>query len=171
MNHVGWCGLLAAAVTFASTACSSGRPNDELLISEFQSGRKAYREVVETFLSSGLHRFEILSNGAWHSRPDVSFDGAKLARILGNDLRLNLVSVYFLVGSFDRVNEIAFFNYRSGMVFAGEHKGVVYVVDESVLSDVVGNLDAINRNDPNVAGKRFYRRIAEHWYLFYEYFP
>ncbi len=165
--------LWLLATGFILQGCGQNFPMDDELIYSFTTHRQAYQKVVDIFLEKGLYRFEIMSDGLVDVTPEKenSGDFLKIKKLLTEEISVNLVNAWAKKGTYDTISEIAFMNYRRGMVFSGEHKGIVYIVDDSSVKTIVDQLDILNRNDASINGKRIYKKIEPHWYVFYEYFP
>tara|TARA_B100000767_G_C19630649_1_gene478108 strand:+ start:78 stop:596 length:519 start_codon:yes stop_codon:yes gene_type:complete len=147
-------------------------PTDEHFKSLLEENKDSYQKAVDKFLSRNLYRLEIMSNGELNVMPvTVNVDGlADMKELLVDNLHVDLINTVAVNDSSDVTNEVAFFNYRRGLVFAGEHKGLVYIVDDSSVK-VMDQLDEIDRENEAIHGKRFYKVIEPNWYIFYEYFP
>jgi hypothetical protein len=164
--------VLIAIFIVGVTSCARAQlPLDSHLESMFKDERQQFGQAVELFLDAGLYRIE-------RFRGDVSFNPptanselvAQLGRLLSQDLQVDLINANAKDGEFDTVNEIAFMVFRRGLVFAGEHKGIVYVLDDAHV-DPIPSLDRIDTRLEQNQNKRLYKLIEPHWYIFYEYFP
>lgn len=172
MKH--WIYFLSTCLTVLPLAgCSQERmPTDEHLSELFEKRKDGYQEAADLVLSKNIYRLEVMSNGDLNLRPRT-IDASSLAGVkdlLTDNLNVRLINTVAESDTGDLTNEIAFFNYRRGLVFSGEHKGLVYVVDDTRIQ-VVDQLDKIDREDEAMQGKRLYKLIEPHWYIFYEYFP
>ena len=128
--------------------------------------------MVDIFLSKNIFRAELMSNGDFEVSPISLTPSATVGikEILRDDLGLDLINTYVKIGEDDVTNEIAFFYYRRGVVFAGENKGLAYIVEDNNVK-TVSQLNKIDRNDKEIYGKRLYKYLEPNWYIFYEYNP
>lgn len=165
--------LLLGFTLFPMAGCSKGSaPVDEYLKNQLKNKKSSYQTAVNKVLFNGFYRLEIMSDGELIAIPE-SVDIASLIglkELIQDDLNVNLINVDISNDSNDLIEEVAFFNYRRGFVFAGEHKGLVYVVNDSDIQPV-DQLDNIDKSDVELHGQRLYKYIEPHWYIFYEYFP
>ena len=165
--------LFLCLTLFPLASCSQENlPTDEHLKSLLEENKDSYQKAVDEVLSRNLYRLEIMSNGELNIMP-VTVDVGSLTgmkELLEDDLNVDLINTVAVNDSSDATNEVTFFNYRRGLVFAGEHKGLVYVVDDSSVK-ITDQLDEIDREDEAIHGKRLYKVIEPNWYIFYEYFP
>jgi len=155
---------------FLKGCSEQGFPRDKDLLLNFKNNKESYIQIVGIFLSREIYRFEIMSNGNVNVRPKVEVNESLLRKLVEKNISINLVGSVGEKDDYKKTKEISFFHYRRGLVFSGEHKGVVYVVDDKV-EQLVTQLDEIDRNNVSLYQKRLYKNIAPHWYIFYEYFP
>jgi len=143
-------------------------PSDEQLENEFKSKKKLYEGFVQEYLDKGLYRIEIFSEDKLLYLPKTINPASleKLKRQLEEQLELKLVSSFGLQENYKKTNEVYFVNYRRGLVFAGESKGLAYVIDETNI-ELVDDLDKINRKE--ISGKRLHKYIEPHWYIYFQY--
>jgi hypothetical protein len=165
--------LLLCLTLFPVVGCSQGKlPTDEHLKALLEENKGSYQNAVDKVLSRNLYRLEIMSNGELDVMP-ATVDANSLAgmkELLRDNLSVDLINTVAVNDASDVTNEVAFFNYRRGFVFAGEHKGLVYIVDDSSVK-ITDQLDEIDRENEAIHGKRLYKAIEPNWYVFYEYFP
>jgi hypothetical protein len=166
--------ILLFCLTFFSVAgCSQEKlPTDEHLKALLEENKGSYQKAVDEVLSKSLYRLEIMSSGELNVMP-ATVDANSLVgmkELLRNNLSVDLINTVSVNDAGDVTNEVAFFNYRRGLVFDGEHKGIVYIADDSSIK-ITDQLDEIDRENEAIHGKRLYKIIEPNWYIFYEYFP
>ncbi|MCK0536835.1 hypothetical protein [Alcanivorax quisquiliarum] len=159
-------------VYWSLVGCGQELPKDRYLQYLLEDKRESYLAVVDKVLEENIYRLEVTSNKEFYVEPAaINADSVVDMRELIEDrLGLDLINTIFADGAFGVINEVSFFNYRKGFVFSGEHKGIAYIVDESGI-EAVAQLDKIDKSDTSIHGKRLYKFLEPHWYIFYEYFP
>jgi hypothetical protein len=163
---------LIATLIVGTTSCARAQlPLDSQLQSMYEDEKQQFSQAVQIFLNAGLYRIERFRGDVSYNPPTANAQlVAQLDRLISQDLNVDLINANAKDGEFDAVNEIAFMVYRRGLVFAGEHKGIVYVVDDANV-DSVTSLDQIDTQEEQNQKRRLYKLIEPHWYIFYEYFP
>lgn len=171
--------LLLVAVLLVVQGCGSEKieiPTDDKLRNEFYANASYYHEVKSVLLSEGVYRVELFKDQLEilpKSQLENSERRLQLSKMLSDKLHVNLVSAKFKGSELKNINEVSFYNYRSGYAFGGQTKGVAYLVSEPSSSLIIENLDLYRAENWEkgslVSGQRVYSPLIENWYLFYEY--
>ena len=168
--------ILSFYFLLACNKVESNLPSDDLLQNVFLAKSPDFEEIKSVVLNNKVYRLA-LRKGELDMLPENILDKNnkdKILKLLKNNLDIDLVSIKFKKGSYDSINEVSFYSFRSGYVGGGQNKGVAYLVngvDEALL---VNDLDVYRQErwqkDALVSGKRVYKQLIDNWYLFYEYY-
>ncbi len=167
--------IIVGAMLYAVAGCS---PTDKKMISDlemeahFFEKETCYRNLIKEILDKKIYRME-LTEGKLEFMPAGSIPKGKesyISELMSECLGVSLVNAW-LNGS-NAKHEVAFYSLRKGFVFGGRGKGLVHLGFPPPIDRVVSDLDiyeaGIFSNEDFLQG-RVYKKIKEHWYIFFEY--
>lgn len=149
-------------------------PLDRDLEENYRLYREDYHRVAQDMVNRKIYRMEIGRDGTLSENPKVlqNAERGDYAKILRDRLKISLANPVFRKGSYDDIEEVYFYQFREGWVFGGQGKGVAFLGGTEPVNIVV-SLDALDsKRKDSVAtqsGNRVYKKLEDHWYLFYEY--
>lgn len=161
-------------ISVALTGCQgSAIPTDKELKNNFYESRIDYELIAKEVLRKNIRRIELHNNGSLEVIPntiDVSKDEV-YKKLFREKFAIDLLGASYKQGTDNEITEISFYQYRSGFVFGGDDKGIVYFVGDQlpVTTDSLDVFGKVHNKFPP-SGQRIYKKLDGRWYLFYEYF-